>query len=119
VGTRWGGWQRRVPKRPAQRHPHLAGRLYDVLADRIGPRVFMDIDSIAPGRDFAVAIEKAVGGSGIMLAPIGTGWSAPSTSAGTASSMTRTTQWCWSRPRPCAGRPRLGSLTPLSAKVRL
>jgi hypothetical protein len=36
---------------------HAAGR----IADRIGPeRVFMDVDTIEPGADFAEAINEAV-----------------------------------------------------------
>jgi hypothetical protein len=36
---------------------HLAGRLYDRLADRFGEsQVFVDVDTIEPGVDFAEEI---------------------------------------------------------------
>lgn len=42
-----------------QETSHLAGRLYDRLADRFGEdRVFMDVDSIEPGLDFSDAINR-------------------------------------------------------------
>jgi hypothetical protein len=54
---------------------HLAGRLYDRLADRLGEnQVFMDVDSIEPGIEFKEAIEQAVGSSGVLLALIGHAW---------------------------------------------
>lgn len=54
---------------------HLAGRLYDRLVDRFGAaNVFMDVDSIQPGSDYREAIDRAVGGSDVMLVLIGTGW---------------------------------------------
>jgi hypothetical protein len=40
---------------------HLAGRLYDRLADRFGEgRVFIDVDAIEPGVDFSEEIFRAV-----------------------------------------------------------
>jgi len=52
-----------------------AGRLYDDLAKRFGDdRVFMDIDAIEPGVDFAEAIDKAVGAANAFLAVIGRQW---------------------------------------------
>jgi WD40 repeat protein len=52
-----------------------AGRLYDRLVARFGAdSVFMDVDSIAPGHDFAEAIETAVGSCQVVLAVIGTHW---------------------------------------------
>jgi WD40 repeat protein len=52
-----------------------AGRLYDRLEARFGTdSVFMDVDSIAPGYDFAEAIESAVGSCQAVLAVIGTHW---------------------------------------------
>jgi hypothetical protein len=39
----------------------LAGRLYERLAARLGDdQVFMDVDTIAPGLDFAEVITEAV-----------------------------------------------------------
>ena len=41
--------------------PHVAGRLADRLGARFGPsQVFMDVDTIQPGADFAAAITEAV-----------------------------------------------------------
>lgn len=52
-----------------------AGRLYDDLADRFGgDHVFMDIDAIEPGVDFAEVIERAVGSATVFLSVIGPGW---------------------------------------------
>src|SRR3954454_21088305 len=52
-----------------------AGRLYDDLTDRFGEgAVFMDIDAIEPGVDFADVIERAVGGADVFLSIIGPGW---------------------------------------------
>jgi TIR domain len=54
---------------------HLAGRLYDRLADRFGEdRIFMDVDSIEPGVDFSDAIQQAIGSSDVLLALIGPDW---------------------------------------------
>jgi hypothetical protein len=54
---------------------HLAGRVYDRLADRFGhARIFMDVDSIEPGADFAAAIENAVASCNVLLALIGPSW---------------------------------------------
>ena len=39
----------------------FAGRLYDRLASRYGPdRLFMDVDTIRPGHDFAEDIVSAL-----------------------------------------------------------
>jgi TIR domain len=58
-----------------QETSHLAGRLFDRLADRFGEdRVFMDVDSIEPGLDFGEAIQQAVGSSDVLLALIGREW---------------------------------------------
>jgi TIR domain len=52
-----------------------AGRLYDDLVDRFGEdQVFMDIDAIEPGVDFADVIERAVGSASVFLSVIGPGW---------------------------------------------
>ena len=52
-----------------------AGRLYDDLADHFGgDHVFMDIDTIEPGVDFAEVIERAVGSASVFLSLIGQRW---------------------------------------------
>jgi hypothetical protein len=52
-----------------------AGRLHDSLLDRRKAwDVFIDIDSIAPGRQFDRVIEEAVGRSDAMLVLIGPSW---------------------------------------------
>jgi hypothetical protein len=52
-----------------------AGRLYDDLADQFGgDQVFMDIDAIEPGVDFAEVIEDAVGSASVFLSVIGPRW---------------------------------------------
>jgi TIR domain len=54
---------------------HLAGRLYDRLADRFGQgQVFMDVDTIEPGVDFAEEITRAVAACKVLVAVIGLGW---------------------------------------------
>ena len=54
---------------------HLAGRLYDRLADRFGEdRVFIDVDAIEPGVDFAGEIFRAVAAYTVLLAIIGPAW---------------------------------------------
>jgi Tol biopolymer transport system component len=53
----------------------LAGRLSDRLTDRFGEgQVFMDVDSIRPGVDFAEEISRAVAGCQVLLAVIGPSW---------------------------------------------
>ena len=52
-----------------------AGRLYDRLCDHFGlDQVFMDIDTIRPGRDFVDAVRQAVGGCDGLVAVIGPEW---------------------------------------------
>lgn len=52
-----------------------AGRLYDDLAEHFGAdRVFMDIDKIEPGLDFAESIERALDSCDVVLAVIGRHW---------------------------------------------
>lgn len=52
-----------------------AGRLYDRLADAIGQEnIFMDVDSISFGLDFADAIGTAVSSCDVLLAIIGPEW---------------------------------------------
>src|SRR6266536_6305011 len=54
---------------------HLAGRLYDRLADRFGEgQVFIDVDTIEPGVDFAEEISRAVATCKVLLAVIGQNW---------------------------------------------
>jgi len=54
---------------------HLAGRLYDRLADRFGEgQVFMDVDAIEPGVDFAEEINRAVEACMVLAAVIGPNW---------------------------------------------
>src|SRR5689334_8780206 len=58
-----------------QETSHLAGWIADRLVDKFGrARVFMDIDSIAPGRDFGEAIEDALGECAVLLVLIGPTW---------------------------------------------
>jgi sugar lactone lactonase YvrE len=53
----------------------LAGRLYDRLADRFGDdQVFMDVDTIALGVDFAEVITQALSTCQVLLAVIGPHW---------------------------------------------
>jgi TIR domain len=53
----------------------LAGRLYDRLAARFGEdQVFMDVDTIALGVDFAEVITQAVSTCEVLLAVIGPHW---------------------------------------------
>jgi len=52
-----------------------AGRLYDRLAERFGQaRVFMDVDTIELGVDFAEVVTQAVGTCEVLLAVIGPHW---------------------------------------------
>ena len=52
-----------------------AGRIFDRLSQLVGrERVFMDIDTIEPGIDFADAIQQAVRACDILLVLIGPTW---------------------------------------------
>jgi len=52
-----------------------ASRLYEWLGERYGEdQVFMDVDAIEPGLDWARAIESAVGAADLVLAMIGNDW---------------------------------------------
>jgi hypothetical protein len=54
---------------------HLAGRLHDRLVARFGEsQVFIDVDAIEPGVDFAEEISRAVAGCRVLLAIIGPTW---------------------------------------------
>src|SRR5215471_12675249 len=58
-----------------QESKHFAGRLYDQLADRFGEgQVFMDVDAIELGVDFAEAISRAVAACQVLLVVIGPTW---------------------------------------------
>lgn len=52
-----------------------AGRMYDLLAAHFGgSNVFMDLDGIAPGEDFAGAIDDALQSCRVVIPVIGTKW---------------------------------------------
>jgi hypothetical protein len=52
-----------------------AGRLYDRLSSHFGAdRVFMDVDDIPPGADFAAQIDAKVGSCDALIAVIGKNW---------------------------------------------
>lgn len=51
------------------------GRLYDLLSQHFGrAHVFMDIDTIGPGENFAEVIEKTCDTCEVLLAVIGHSW---------------------------------------------
>ncbi|MCC6231566.1 MAG: toll/interleukin-1 receptor domain-containing protein [Verrucomicrobiales bacterium] len=52
-----------------------AGRLFDRLVDRFGrEHVFMDVDTIRPGEDFARTIAERIGSCEVLIALIGDQW---------------------------------------------
>jgi hypothetical protein len=52
-----------------------AGRLYDALSQRFGEdHVFMDVDAIDPGEDFAEVVQQKVGSCDVLIALIGRSW---------------------------------------------
>lgn len=54
---------------------HITGRIHDALVSRLGPaRVFMDVDSVAPGEDFVKKIRDTIAASDVFLVIIGPGW---------------------------------------------
>lgn len=54
---------------------HAAGRLGDDLAEAFGPdKIFRDVESIAPGTDFEVALDEALAHCAVMLVVIGPRW---------------------------------------------
>src|SRR5688572_9536630 len=60
-----------------------AGRLYDGLRQRYGEdHVFMDVDRIQPGENFASVIERSVQNADVMLAVIGETWLTVTNDAG-------------------------------------
>ena len=75
----------------------LAGRLYDRLAALLGDdQVFMDVDAIAPGDDFAEAITLAVSSCEVLLAIIGPRWLSSTDEEGQHGWTTLTTSSEWS-----------------------
>jgi TIR domain len=60
-----------------------AGRLTDALQQRLGARnVFQDVTAIAPGQDYAAAIDRALDDSDAVLVMIGPGWLTAATPQG-------------------------------------
>jgi TIR domain len=58
-----------------RRDAAYAGRLYDELVDRLGQaQVFMDVEAIEAGADFAAVILQQVRGAGAVLAVVSPGW---------------------------------------------
>lgn len=54
---------------------HVTGRIHDFLASRFGAgKVFMDVDSVAPGEDFVRKIGDTIAACDVFLAIIGPGW---------------------------------------------
>ncbi|MGH3549705.1 MAG: TIR domain-containing protein [Pseudonocardiaceae bacterium] len=54
---------------------HIAGRLADRLIDRLGAtQVFMDVDTIEPGADFAAAVGQEVASCDVLIVLIGRAW---------------------------------------------
>lgn len=52
-----------------------AGRVFDRLVSRFGRRnVFMDIDTVRPGQDFAARVEDFVAGCDSLVAIVGPDW---------------------------------------------
>jgi hypothetical protein len=57
---------------------HVAGRLRDLIDARFGDEsVFVDVESIEPGRDYVTAIDGAVSSCLVMLVLIGEEWLTP------------------------------------------
>ncbi|MFI5954762.1 toll/interleukin-1 receptor domain-containing protein [Cryptosporangium sp. NPDC051539] len=53
----------------------VAGRLFEALWPRFGPQnVFIDVDSVRPGRDFVDAMLEAVESVDVVIAVIGRSW---------------------------------------------
>lgn len=62
---------------------HITGRIADAIAARIGrDRVFVDVDSVAPGEDFVRKIEASIQASGTFIAVIGSNWLTAATPQG-------------------------------------
>jgi hypothetical protein len=74
----------------------LAGRLYDRLASHLGDdQVFMDVDTIALGIDFAEVITEAVSACEVLVAVIGQPGSAPPIRTADGAWTTPTTSSAW------------------------
>jgi hypothetical protein len=62
---------------------HITGRIADAIAARIGrDRVFVDVDSVAPGEDFVRKIESSIHASGTFIAVVGANWLSAATPQG-------------------------------------
>jgi hypothetical protein len=62
---------------------HITGRIADAIAARIGrDRVFVDVDSVAPGEDFVRKIERSIHAADTFIAVIGSNWLTASTPQG-------------------------------------
>lgn len=82
------------PVKPRERSPNIfinyrredsaghAGRLYDALSRHFPGRLFMDIDTLAPGVDFVDAIEQAVDSCEVLIVVIGREWLSVKNKAG-------------------------------------
>lgn len=54
---------------------HVTGRIHDFLASRFGAgKVFMDVDSVAPGEDFVSKIGDTIAACDVFLVIIGPAW---------------------------------------------
>ena len=52
-----------------------AGRLADHLRDRFGAdQIFIDVETVEPGQDFVVAIQRALDSCAVVMVVIGDGW---------------------------------------------
>ncbi len=64
------------PQLPKRGDAHIAGRLADRLTERLGStQVFMDVDTVEPGADFATAIAREIASCDVLIALIGPTWS--------------------------------------------
>ena len=70
--TPWPNWVRVFLSYRRADTQHVAGRAGDKLQDLF--ELFMDIDTIPPGVDFADYVRRAVGSCDVLLAFIGDHW---------------------------------------------